>query len=167
MPANPHQATLQRLAELHRADLADLHQQARRLREMLRRRPPWPEPPKPPLSREVLSGDLAGVERAIAKHDRIVELARDERVGEVLQAVADDPDLAREAAADPSAFAARHGIDLPATLVVTVLVAGRDVSARFSNADPDMPFEVAWTRDGFQAPPVPDPPPGRAAAEPV
>ncbi|MBB5102109.1 hypothetical protein [Streptomyces spectabilis] len=167
MSGNPHQDTLLRFVDLHQADLADLHRQARRLREMLRRRPPWPEPPKPPLSREALSGDLAGVERRITKHERLVELARDARVGEVLRAVADDPDLAREAAADPSAFAAGHGIDLPDTLVVTVLVAGRDVSARFSNPDPDMPFEVAWTRDGFQAPPVPDVRRGRAAAEPV
>jgi len=79
----------------------------RYLRATLRRRPPRDQL-KPPLSRDLLKADLAGVERLIAEHEWAVELARDDRVGEVLQAIAGDPDL---------------------------------------------PFEMAWTSAGFQAPP--------------
>jgi len=166
MPDNPHQATLQPYLELHQADLADLREQADTLREMLRRRPP-DDAPKPPPSRSALQSDLASVERSISTHEQVIGLARDERVGEVLQAVADDPELAREAAADPRAFAARHGLELPGTMVINILVAGRDVSARISNLDPDMPFEITWTQDGFQAPPEPAAPLGREVAEPA
>jgi hypothetical protein len=165
MPDNPHQATLQPYLELHEADLADLHEQADRLREMLRRQPP-DDAPKPPLSRSALQSDLASVERSISKHEQAIGLARDERVGELLQAVADNPELAREVAADPRAFAARHGFEVPNTIDFNLLVAGRDVSARIRNVDPDMPFEISWTQDGFQAPPEPAAPPGREFAEP-
>jgi hypothetical protein len=160
MPDNPHLATLQPYLELHEADLADLREQADILREMLRRQPPN-DAPKPPPPREALQSDLASIERSISKHEHVIDLARDERVGELLQAVAADPDLAREAADDPRAFAIRHGLELPGTMVINVLVAGRDVSARFSNLDPDMPFELTWTQDGFQPPPEPAAPPGQ------
>jgi hypothetical protein len=165
MPDNPHQATLQPFIELHQADLADLGEQADRLREMLRRPPPDDAPKPPP--RSALQRDLASIERAISKHEQVIALARDERVGEALQAVAGDPELAREAAADPRAFAARHGLELPETMVISMLVAGRDVSARISNLDPGMPFEITWTQDGFQPPPEPAAPLGREVAEPA
>jgi hypothetical protein len=32
-------------------------------------------------------------------------------------------------------------------VVINVLVAGREVPARISNLDADMPFEVTWTQD--------------------
>jgi hypothetical protein len=154
MPDNPHQTTLQPFVDLHRADLADLREQADKLRETLRVKPP-DVGPKPPQPRSALRSDLASVERSIAKHEWAIGLARDERVGEILRAVADDPELAREVVANPRAFAARHGFELPDTIVINMLVAGRDVSARISNLDPDLPFEITWTQDGFQAPPEP------------
>ena len=160
MPGNPHQATLQPYLELHEADLADLREQAERIKEMLDRPPPG-DAPKPPPQRSALQSDLISIERSISKHEQVIGLGRDERVGEVLQAVAGDPELAREAAADPRAFAARRGLELPDTMVITMLVTGRDVSARISNFDPDMPFQITWTQDGFQAPPEPAAPPGR------
>jgi hypothetical protein len=166
MPDNPHLATLQPYLELHEADLADLREQADILREMLRRQPP-DDAPKPPLPREALQSDLESTERSISKHEQVIDLARDERVGELLQAVADDPDLAREAAEDPHAFAVRHGLELPDTMVINVLMAGRDVSARFSSLDPDMPFELTWTQDGFQPPPELAARPGREDTEPA
>ncbi|MFC8125900.1 hypothetical protein [Streptomyces sp. NPDC057302] len=163
MPDNPHQATLERLLELHRGDLADLYEQARALRELLRRRPPWLDTqPKRPPSRSVLQRDLAGVERSIAKHEQIIGLGADGRVGDLLRTVADDRELAREAAEDPAAFAARHGLELPDTMVISMLVTGRDVSARISNFDPDIPFDITWTQDGFPAPPEADRPSERA-----
>jgi hypothetical protein len=166
MPDNPHQATLQPFIGFHQADLAELREQADKLREMLRRRPPK-DAPKPPPPRSALQGDLATVERTISKHEQVIALARNERVTEVLQAVANDPELAREAAVDPRAFAARHDLHLPDTMVINMLVAGRDVSARISNLDPDMPFEIVWTQDGFQAPPEPAMPLDREAAQPA
>ncbi|MGH4031287.1 hypothetical protein ACQB60_20395 [Actinomycetota bacterium Odt1-20B] len=153
MPDNPHQVTLQRLLEGHRQDLADLREQSARLRRLLRRRPPWPDEPKPGPSRSALESDLADVERSIAKHVRLIALGDDAHIGELLQSLATHPDLAREAAADPYAFATRHDIDLPATTDITLLVVDRDMSARIRNLDPDMPFEATWTQDGFQAPP--------------
>ncbi|MFF1717412.1 hypothetical protein [Streptomyces sp. NPDC058268] len=153
MPDNPHQVTLQRLLILHQEDLADLRTQALRLREMLHRRPPRPDAsPKPPPSRAALQRDLAGIERAISKHEQIIGFGDDERVGEMLQAIANDLDLARQAADAPHAFAARWGLELPATLVIDPLIVGSEVSARVRNLDPDMPFEITWTQDGFQAP---------------
>ncbi|MCE0764771.1 hypothetical protein LWC35_17920 [Pseudonocardia kujensis] len=152
MPDNPHLASLQPYLELHKADIADLREQADVLREMLRRPPPA-DAPKSPLSPSILESDLKSVERSISTHERLIRLGRDERVGEVLQAVADDPELAREAAVDPRAFAARRGLELPDTFVIKMVVAGRDVSARINNLDPDVPFEITWTQDGFQAPP--------------
>jgi hypothetical protein len=166
MPDNPHQATLQRLLKLHQADLADLREQADRVREMLRR-PPRDDAPKPLPSRSALQSDLASIERAISKHEQAIGLLRDERVGEVMQAIANDPELAREAAADPRAFAARHGFELPDTMVINMLVAGRDVSARVLNLDPDMPFEITWTQDGIQAPPESAAPPAAKSPSPA
>lgn len=151
---NTHQATLRPYLELHQADLADLREQADRLREMMRR-PPHDDAPKPPPPRSALQRDLAGVERSISKHEQVIRLASDERVGEILQAVADDPGLAREAAADPRAFGTRQGLELPDTMEITMFIAGSNVSARISNFDPDMPFEITWTQDGFQPPPEP------------
>jgi hypothetical protein len=164
MPDNPHQATLQPFLERHQADLADLREQADTLREMLSRQP-HDDAPKPPPTQAALQSDLATVERSISKHEQIIGLARDERVGELLQAVANDPELARKAAADPRAFAVAHGLELPDTLVINMLVAGRYVSARISNLDPDMPFALAWTQIGFQAPPEPAAHLGRDGAE--
>jgi hypothetical protein len=160
MPGNPHQATLQPYLELHQADLADLREQADKIREMLDRPSPG-DAPKPPPQRSALQSDLVAIERSISKHEQVIGLARDERVGELLQAIADDPELAREAAGDPRAFAARRGLELPDTMVIIMFVADRDVSARISNFDPDMPFEIAWTQDGFQPPPAPAAPPDR------
>ena len=39
---------------------------------------------------------------------------------------------------------------------VEFFIAGRDVSARFSSQDPDMPFNITWSRDGFQRLPEPE-----------
>lgn len=155
MSDNAHQTTLQPYLELHQAEIADLRAQADTLREMLRGPKPKNSPKAPP-SRSALQSDLERIERSISKHEEIVGLARQEGIVDLLQTVADDPELAREAAADPRAFVERHGFELPSTMVIIPLVAGRDVSARMKNVDPDMPFEIAWTRDGFQAPPDPD-----------
>ena len=164
MTDNPHRTTLQPHLELHLTDLADLHEQAARLREALRRE--WPaDSPKLPPSRSALQHDLAVVERTIDKHEQIISLARNDRVGELLQAIAGSPELAREAAAAPHAFAARHGLELPETLVIDALVTNREVSARFRNLDPDLPFDITWTQDGFPAPPEPIQPIGVHAAE--
>jgi hypothetical protein len=164
MPDNPHHATLKPYLELHEADLADLREQAERLREMLRDRQP-DDAPKPPPSRSALRRDVASVERSISAHEQVIGLARDERVGEILRAVADDLELARDAATDPRQFAARHGLELPDTMVIDMLVSGSDVSARITNRDPAVPFELTWTQDGFQPPPDTDAPRPRHAGD--
>ncbi len=150
MSESPHLATLDPYLQLHEADIVELRERADALRKMLGSEPP-DDAPKPPPLPSVLRGDLDNVERAIAKHEHMVTLGRNERVGELLRAIADDPDLAVEVAADPRAFAAQQGFELPDTIDVEMLVVGSDVSARFSSRDPDVPFDITWTRDGFQA----------------
>jgi hypothetical protein len=131
-----------------------LREVAETLRKALRRKPPA-DSPKPSPSESTLKRELVGVERSISKHEQVVSLARDKRVGQVLQALADDRDLAREAAADPYAFATGRGLELPETMVIDVVVAGSDIYARIANIDEDVPFQITWTEIGFQAPPDP------------
>jgi hypothetical protein len=40
-------------------------------------------------------------------------------------------------------------LKLPNTMVIDMLIASRYVSARTSNLDLDMPFEITWTQDGL------------------
>lgn len=155
MSDHPHLATLRPYVEQHQTDLTDLRTRVDRLREMLER-PPDDRSPKPPPPRSELENDLAAAERTMAKHEQVIGLAGEERVGELLRALAEDPDLAREVAADPRAFATRQGFELPDSITVEIFIAGRDVSARFSSQDPDMPFNITWSRDGFQRLPEPE-----------
>lgn len=149
-----HLATLQPYLKLHEADVAALREQVDTLRTELHRQP-QPDDPKPPLDREMLTRDIERLEQSIATHEGVMDLARDPRLGELLQAVAGDPALAMEAAADPHAFAARTGVELPNTLVIAMQVSAGGVSARITNLDDAMPFEVTWTQDGFPPPPQP------------
>jgi len=145
-------ATLQPYLELHEADLARMRKHEEALLAEIRR-PPRPQGlAKRPL-REILRRNLAQLQRTIATHERFMELARDPRVGELLHAVAEDSRQAREAAADPRAFAARTGLELPETLVVHVWLVADEVFARIVNLDDDMPFDITWSRDGFPPPP--------------
>ena len=149
-----HLATLKPYLELHAAEIASLRAQADDLERDIKRRP-RPEDELKPRDPKALRRDLAGLRQAIAAHERIMELARDPGVGELLQAVADDPALASEAAADPRAFAAGRGVQLPDSMVIAAQASAAGIAARIVNLDHDLPFELTWTQDGFPPPPQP------------
>jgi hypothetical protein len=109
-------------------------------------------PPKEPPSRDVLEAEHERLERSIATHERLIEMGRDERIGAVLAEVAADRDLARAAAANPRAFAIERGIEVPESVVLDMEVDDYATVLRISNLDPDMPFVLIWTPDGFQPP---------------
>ena len=151
MPDSPHHETLRRLVQLHERDLADLEERASTLQKAIRRRAPE-KGAKRPVAKAVSRADLAAIERAVEKHKHIIKIASDERTVKLLEAIADDIELAHEIAKNPREFAADHGIELPPTIVIRVSFAGQDVAARLSNFDEDLAFNVMWTRNGFQVP---------------
>jgi hypothetical protein len=66
------------------------------------------------------------LDREIRAHDMLIALGRDRKALELLDKVASDPSLAREAAPDPRAFAEARGVRLPRNMRVQVkLAAGR------------------------------------------
>jgi len=109
---------------------------------------------KDPLPRKVLQAEQQEVKRSIATHRKLIRFGRDKRVGKVLADVAADPQLAREAAVDPVAFAAARGIELPEQTRLSMTVDDQGVTLRVAHLDPDMPFVLVWTQDGFQPPTV-------------
>jgi len=109
---------------------------------------------KEPVPRKVLQAEQREIKRSIATHRRLIRFGRDPRVGKVLAEVAADPGLAREAAADPVAFAAARGIELPELTRLSMTVDDQGVTLRVAHLDPDMPFVLVWTQDGFQPPTV-------------
>ena len=75
-------------------------------------------------SSETLEYEREMLEREIRAHEILIALGRDRQALALLEQVADDPILAREAAPDPRAFAEARGVHLPRNLAVRVHVAG-------------------------------------------
>lgn len=101
-----------------------------------------------------LEAQHALTKRAVAAHERLLAMARDERIVAVLAEVAADRQLAREAAVDPRAFAAARGIELPERMALEMQVSDSGATLRITHYDDDVPFVLIWTDDGFMPPPT-------------
>lgn len=110
-------------------------------------------PVKEPPSAKVLSARRKFLKRRLAAHAKLIELARQPEIPAVLAGLAADLELAREAAADPAAFAQRRGIRLPEGAQVDVEVGAASLHIRVVSHDEDAPFSLVWTPAGFQPPP--------------
>ena len=75
------------------------------------------------------------LDREIQAHETLIALGRDRQALELLDEVAGDASLAREAAADPRAFAEARGIRLPRNMVVQVKVAAGRVTVQVDYVD--------------------------------
>jgi hypothetical protein len=75
------------------------------------------------------------LDREIRAHETLIALGRDRHALELLDQVARDPSLAREAALDPKAFADARGVHLPRNLMVQVKVAAGRVSVQVDFVD--------------------------------
>ena len=168
MPTETHLASLEPHLNQHERELDLLLQRADTLAAELgakgaaRREPgaaaskrkPAGVAEKEPVPRKVLQAEQQEIKRSIATHRKLIRFGRDKRVGKVLADVAADPQLAREAAVDPVAFAAARGIELPEQTRLSMTVDDQGVTLRVAHLDPDMPFVLVWTQDGFQPPTV-------------
>jgi hypothetical protein len=86
-------------------------------------------------SSETLEYERDTLEREIRAHEVLTALGRDRPALALLEAVAGDPALAREAAGDPRAFAEARGVKLPRNMDVRVDVVAERVSVRLDYID--------------------------------
>jgi hypothetical protein len=86
-------------------------------------------------SAETLEYERDTLDREIRAHEILIALGRDRRALELLEQVAGDPSLAREAAADPRAFAQARGVQLPRNLAVRVNIVADRVSVELDYID--------------------------------
>jgi hypothetical protein len=156
-----HLESLERHMRIHEEELADLRTSLRAVtREIGRRQETHPErvPDKErdPANKaggvSVLESQRDVIEREIAIHDALIALGRDRRILDALGEIAGAPDLAREAARDPSAFARERGIELPANMELKLDVDRERLTLRVTYYNELAPFVLTWDRDGFSPP---------------
>lgn len=76
------------------------------------------------------------LEREIEAHETLIALGSDRHALELLDEVAGDASLAREAAPNPRAFAEARGVRLPRNMIVRVTVAAGRVTVQVDYVDP-------------------------------
>jgi hypothetical protein len=86
-------------------------------------------------SAETLEYERDALDREIRAHEVLTTIGRDRQALELLEAVVGDVALAREAAADPRAFAEARGVRLPRNMGVRVDVVADRVSVRLDYID--------------------------------
>jgi len=86
-------------------------------------------------SDETLEYERDTLDREIRAHEILTALGRDRQALELLEKVAGDPSLAREAAADPRAFAEARGVQLPRNMAVRVNIVADRVSIELDYID--------------------------------
>src|SRR5688572_26888347 len=86
-------------------------------------------------STETLEYERDTLDREIRAHEILTTLGRDRQALELLDEVAGDPSLAREAAADPRAFAEARGVRLPRNMAVRVNIVGDQVTVQLDYID--------------------------------
>lgn len=86
-------------------------------------------------SAETLEYERDTLNREIRAHEILIALGRDRQALELLEKVAGDPSLAREAAADPRAFARARGVQLPPNMAVRVNIVADRVSVELDYID--------------------------------
>ena len=82
--------------------------------------------------------------REIRAHEILTALGRDRQALALLDKVAGDPGLAREAAADPRAFAAARGVQLPRNMTVRVNIVADRVSVELDYIDRSCPASLTF-----------------------
>lgn len=110
-------------------------------------------PPKKAPPAKVLKPRRERLERRLAAHAKLIELARQPVIPKVLAELAADPELAREAAADPEAFAKKRDLALPVGAKVEIEVGDGTIHISVVSYDEDAPFQLVWTPEGFHPPP--------------
>jgi hypothetical protein len=86
-------------------------------------------------SAETLEYERDTLDREIRAHEILMALGRDRQALELLEQVAGDPSLAREAAADPRAFAQARGVQLAHNMAVRVNIVADRVSIELDYID--------------------------------
>jgi hypothetical protein len=86
-------------------------------------------------SAETLEYERDTLEREMRAHEILIALGRDRQALELLETVVADLSLAREAAADPRAFAEARGVQLPRNMAVRVNIIADRVSVELDYID--------------------------------
>jgi hypothetical protein len=86
-------------------------------------------------SGETLEYERDTLDREIRAHEILIALGRDRSALDLLDTVAGDASLAREAAADPRAFAEARGVRLPRNMIVRVNIVADRVSVEIDYVD--------------------------------
>jgi hypothetical protein len=169
-----HLKSLERHLRIHDEQLAALHASREAVTHEIRRRETaYPgrvgDEERDPNAKvggiPVLISQREVIEREIGIHEALVALGRDRRSLDTLGELAGNPDLAREAARDPKAFAKDRGIEIPANMTLELDVDDDRISLRVTYYDELAPFVLTWDRDGF-SPPWLDPRQAEPVAEP-
>lgn len=95
-------------------------------------------------SAETLEYERDTLDREIRAHEVLMALGRDRQALELLEKIAGDPSLAREAATDPRAFAEARGVTLPRNMAVRVNVVADRVSVELDYLDRSCPASLTF-----------------------
>jgi hypothetical protein len=149
-----HLATLKRLLENHRQEVAELRAAYRDLAAEIERRKAgeWRDPNPKPQGIPGLVNHLELVGRQLKAHEELIRFGEDDRLHVALGELAENRDVALEAARDPRAFARSRGVALPPYLDLQVLVRQKTVEVRATNLDELAPTVIVWNEDGFSTP---------------
>jgi hypothetical protein len=84
------------------------------------------------------------LDREIRGHEILIALGRDRQALELLEKIAGDLTLAREAAANPKAFAEARGVQLPRNMAVRVNIVADRVSVELDYLDRSCPASITF-----------------------
>lgn len=155
MPLPPgHLASLERLLESHEKEIAALRATYNKLaRELDRRRAgEWSDPNPKPEGIPGLVNQLELIGREIKAHELLLQFGQNKRLLDALGELADNREIALEAAANPRAFASSRGVELPPNLDVEVVVRPETVEIRATHFDELAPTVILWNENGFSMP---------------
>jgi hypothetical protein len=167
-----HRESLERHLSIHDQQLEALHTSQQAFTREIERRETADPGRAPDEGREpnakaggipALMSQRQVIERKIRIHEALAALGRDQRSNDSLGELIGNPDLAREAARDPKAFAKERGIEIPANMAVEIDVDEDQIRFRVAYYDELAPFLLTWNVDGL-SPPQLDP---RQAGEPI
>jgi hypothetical protein len=155
-----HLKSLERHLKIHEEEIATLHASSEALsREIELREAGESRDPNPKAyGLPGLVSQREMIKQGIGKREMLLALGRDQRILDTLGELLDSPELAREAARDPKAFARERGIELPSNMELNLDVYEDRVNLRVTYYDELAPFMLTWTNDGF-SPPLVDPRP--------
>jgi len=95
-------------------------------------------------SAETLEYERDTLDREIRAHEILIALGRDRDALQLLEKVAGDLAVAREAAPNPRAFAEAHGVQLPRNLAVRVNIVADRVSVELDYLDRSCPASLTF-----------------------